>query len=608
LEKAEGLLPMKITKNIFLSSKGLFIIYMVLSGAAIMGFRFLLPAEPPPLAVYSKTWRLIQGGLTYIGFFPALLMSALVIPFGFWRDSQKEFGSFSPEFLDQVKTPIILAIIGVGLYGILFFLAFPLAQDYETYLRSQGHLFKASKEKAQISAERGNWPDAAQFLAVCEQIWHDSPETANLLSDTIMGMEEWRIAQANAQLEAWVEDDPYQDVVSVYSEVSGQQNPVNATEALLLADMALQSERYFDAHWLANLGVRLAKQGSLERIQGTRLASLAWNRVGSLEPTARETAIYSLYRKKRDGYEALSSEDWMRAYYIFKELSIDAPGDPDVARFLAISEQGINSIAFFTDEMEAMLGEIHAEALFSFPLRASAGKKTGRTVLRIGSLFASGDYSYGVAIDLMSFDGEGRLLYRVEAPYAKILPITLDTGSHVVLMMRALDRVDRQKAFEPIWSGPNQAGAEDARLMLDITYEDFLLLARLRQGLNPLLIGDLLTIAKRIGAYGYIPQIFQAEILSRFSEVTIFLPLTILIIVVGWRFRATKRAPYVLVPMLVVLPLVFNGVVFFCRSMLNTFSIWTVIVCGFSLAIVFFSVGMIVLFLFSLIVLVAQHG
>lgn len=207
----------------------------------------------------------------------------------------------------------------------------------------------------------------------------------------------------------------------------------------------------------------------------------------------------------------------------------------------------------------------------------------------------------------MSFDGEGNLLYRVEAPYAKIIPITLESGPHVVLMMRALDRVDRQRAFEPLWSGPDQSAAEDGRLMLNITYEDFLLLSRLRQGLNPLLMGELLSITKRIGSYGYIPQLFQAEILRRLAEVALFLPLGFLIIVVGWRFRAVKRSS-VWIPMLVVLPLVFGGVSFLCRIMVGTLSLWSVITFGFSVAIILFSVGMMVLMVFSLIVLVAQHG
>lgn len=590
----------------FLSPTGLFILYMVLSCLVIMGFRFILPITPP-LELYTRSWRAVQGVLAYIELFPALVMAGLVIPFGLTK-RQDSFGSFSPEFLKRIKPSIFLAIIGVGAYGLLFCLAYPLAKDYETYLYAQGYLFKSSKEKALISAEKKEWPEVAEFLAVCEQIWPNSPEIEELRTDTIMGMEEWRIAQANTHKDAWVEENEFENIILAYTDTLGRPNPVNAAEALAMADQAFQSERYYDAHWLANLGIRLARQGSPERLQGTQLARRAWNRVGALEPTAKETAIYSLYRKKREGYEALASEDWVKAYYIFKELSVETPGDPDVSRFLEMSEQGLEDVAFFIDEMETILGEIHTEALFSFPLRSSAPPKTGRTVLRIGSLFASKKHSYGASIDLMSFDEDGRLLYRVETPYAKILPVTTASGSKVLLLLRSLDREDRQKVFDPICSGPDQTVSKDARLILDLSYDDFLLLSRLRQGLNPLFVGELMAIAQRIGSYGYIPQLFQAEILYRISEVAVFLPLTILMIVAGWRFRASKPSWVVGIPMLAVLPMVFNGIVFFCRSLIHTFSIWTVIAFGFPLAIVCFTLGMIVLYIFSLIVLSAQHG
>lgn len=599
---------MKLSKGIFQSPGVLFIFYMAVSCIGIMGFRQIFPGDPPPLSLYARPWGLSQGVLTFISLFPALTMAGLVIPFGFHAGQKEKFGSFSAEFLDQVKGSIIIAISAITIYGILFFLVFPLVQDYETHLRSEGYLFKSSKEKAQAAAEKGNWPEVSQFIAICEHIWPESPETEFLRREAILGMEAWRIAQASAQMRAWVNEDPYEHIMFTYSEIAGQQNPVNATEALALADKAMQAERYFDAHWLANLGVRLAKQGSLERVRGTTLASRAWNEVGNLEPTAREARHHSLYRQKRTGYEALVSEDWVRAYYIFKELSVQTPGDPDVQRFLGFSEKGASEVAFFIDEMELTLGEILPEAIFSFPLKESVGRKDGRIVLRVASLSILGDFSYGMGIDLMSFDGNGNLLYRVEAPYAKIVPITLDSGSHVVLMMRALDRADKEKRHEPVWSGPDKTFVKEGQLILDLTYEDFLLLSRLRRGLGPLMLGDLLAMAQRIGSYGYIPQLFQAEILYRLSEVAIFLPLTILVIIVGWRFRTQKRNLYLGIPMLVVLPLVFNGIVFLCRSMLNTLSIWSVISFNFSVAIVFFIIGTLALFVFTLILLVAQHG
>ena len=600
---------MKISKNTFLSPAGLFVIYMALSFLAIMGFRMLFPGEPEPLAFHGRTWRLIQGIITFITLFPALTMAGLVLPFGLKARQDGEFERFSEAFLDQVKPSVFAAIGAIACYGLLFFLVFPLAQSLETTMRSEGFLFTASKEKALSSAEKGAWPEAAQFIAVCDQIWPDSPEIEALRTDALMGIEAWRISQADAQLEAWVKGDMYQDMMATYSRLDeGNRQPVNAALALSLADKAMQAERYFDAHWLASLGERLARQGSVERLAGNQLANHAWDAVTSLKPNAREQRIYDLYRKKREGYEAMMGENWIKAYYIFKELAVETPGDPDVDRFLAISEGGAKGKAFFIDEIELTLGEILSSAIFSFPLGLAEENRKGRMVLRFGSLSTAPDFSYGMDLELMAFDPQGTLLYQMRTGYVKIIPLSQEEGPRLMFMFKALDRLDETKRHEPEWQGSPPQAARNGLFTINLAYDDFLVLARLGWGLEPILIGDLMGMAKRIGAYGYIPELFQAEILNRFSETAFFLPMTMLIIVIGWRYRSKKTGLSVGIPMLVVLPLIFNGVVFLCRSMLHSLSVWSVIFWDFSTAIAVFTIGIVIFLILTLILLSAQKG
>ncbi|MDR2495427.1 MAG: hypothetical protein LBD24_09430 [Spirochaetaceae bacterium] len=599
---------MKISKDAFLSPAGLFGIYIALSCLAIMGFRAVFPGEPPPLSFHKNAWRLTQGIITFITLFPALTMAGLVLPFGLTARRDAEFDRFSEVFLDKVKPSVFIAISAIACYGLLFFLAYPLAQNRQTALRSEGYLFTASKEKAASSAERGAWPEAAQFIAVCDRIWPNSPELDALRNDTLMGIEAWRISQADFQLDAWVKGDLYRDMMAVYSKLEETPQPVNAAQALALADKAMQAERYFDAHWLARLGERLARRGSLERNEGDRLANQAWSAVTGLAPNTREQHIHDLYRKKRAGYEAMVGEDWVRAYYIFKELSVETPGDPDVDRFLAISERGAKADAFFTDEIELTVGEILSSALFSFPLRLLEEKKNGRMVLRFASLSTAPDFSYGIDVELMAFDASGALLYQMRTSYMKILPLALESGPRLMFMFKSLDRIDKTKQHDPLWQGSPPQEARDGMCVINLSYDDFLVLARLGRGLEPILIGDLMVMAKRIGVYGYIPELFQAEILYRFSEVAFFLPMTILVIVIGWRYRTKKTSLSVGIPMLVVLPLVFNGVVFLCRSMLHSLSSWSVIFWDFSTAIAVFTVGTVVFLILTLILLAAQKN
>jgi hypothetical protein len=103
-------------------------------------------------------------------------------------------------------------------------------------------------------------------------------------------------------------------------------------------------------------------------------------------------------------------------------------------------------------------------------------------------------------------------------------------------------------------------------------------------------------------------QIFHAEILNRLGTVLFFLPMAVIAIVLGWRYRIRKKPRYIFILMLPVLPVVFHGFIFLYRSVLNTLGIWLVLSIGFAAALVAYIFTMAVIMLISLIVLAAQHG
>ncbi|MDR3138208.1 MAG: hypothetical protein LBT95_00880, partial [Treponema sp.] len=490
---------MKIKERLF-SVTGIFILYVLFSLAAIMGFRFLFPQQPPPLKLFDTQWRLINGVLTGINLFPALIFSALIIPFGVKDYQDIQFLKFSPQFLDMFKVPIITAISAVVAYGVLFFLVFPVVRDYEATMRFQGRMFRTSRERAAEYAGRKEWPEAVRFITLCERIWPDSPETASLKTEIAINYDEYRIvtSEARAENRYGIHAKP----VPGPERMPGDRTPVDAAEALALAETALAEERYYDAHWLATLGGRLAKAGSIDAHRAVLLASSAWNQVTALMPNARELEANTIYHMKRDGYEAMVSGDWIRAYYIFKELSGLTPADPDVINFLAQCEAGLAEIAFFTDELEMSVGEILTDAVFSFP-----SGNGGRGVARISSLSVSPDFAYGVGLELLFFAAAGGESYKVEAPYVKILPIQVQGKSQLVFLMRALERQNEAMQWRPVWTGGQPELGHD-EVVVDITVEDFFLMTRVRRGVENLFLGELFNAAKNLERYGYIPQVF----------------------------------------------------------------------------------------------------
>jgi hypothetical protein len=60
--------------------------------------------------------------------------------------------------------------------------------------------------------------------------------------------------------------------------------------------------------------------------------------------------------------------------------------------------------------------------------------------------------------------------------------------------------------------------------------------------------------------------------------------------------------------MLLIIPMVFNGVVQLIRSLTGILGLWLLLSLGFSLAIAIFVAGSVLLFILSLIILSSQKG
>ncbi|MDR0315540.1 MAG: hypothetical protein LBH97_01415, partial [Treponema sp.] len=555
----------------------IFILYVGIASLLIMGFRCFFPGEAAPLPIFSRNWQFIRGALDLFTLFPALAFSALVIPFGIASLDYDYFKSFSPKFFQHLMVPVITAICAAVVYGLIFFLFLPLVRNAEANMRYQGELYQLAKERAYSHGEAGEWREVSHFIGVCDSVWPQSPELVVIRNELAINLEQQRYAAEDRRAAARAEmmRDPRSAAVSP---LPGQSEPPDAATAIGMAEQALSEGRFFDAHWLATLAERIAKEGSPETASARRLAARAWNRIESQSPSSRENRFYSLYLLKRSGYEAMISNDWIRGFYIFQELLDLSPDDPDAANYLAICEKGVTEIAFFIDELKMSAGELLTGAVFSLPTQTRGGVQ-GRAVLRFSSISVSPDFAYGIGIEYFSFDAQSRPLVHLEAPYAKLLPVTLDGRHQLLIMMRALNRHDRSLRWEPEWTIEPGASYRpgDAQIILDVDFETFIMLTQIRQGLANMQLGELFTAAEITGSLGYVPEVFEAEILNRLGAALFFLPMSIFSIVIGWCFRARSRPRYLFFILLPVLPIVFTGLVHLYQIVLNIVGIWLII-------------------------------
>ncbi|MDR1506644.1 MAG: hypothetical protein LBI67_06030 [Treponema sp.] len=603
-------------KERFSSPLTVYIVYMLASLLVIFGYRWFFPGAAEPLKPFFLKWRFIISFIDFAVLYPALTFSALVIPFGSREHSEGGYAdgtfvgnkSFSPRFLQYITWPVITACAAAAVYGVVFFMLLPMAGNEKQSMINRAGLFTAAVEKAAAHTAAAEWAEASRFIAVAEGIWPGNEEINAIKTGYNAG-----ISSNSAPVQEGAVE-------------GAERTPVNFTDALRQAETAFAEERWYDSHWLSTLAGRLARPGSVEISTAQALAARAWDRISELEPNAQEKERYALYRLKRDGYNAMLESDWIGAYYTFRELSVLTPNDPDVERYLADSAKGVADIAFFVDEIDLALGEVSGRQVFSLPLDLYSGipagngaedpppSDGGRMILRFSSMALLPDYAYVWEPELVAIAKNGLFLYRVQADYGKIVPVSMareeKTVERTALLLQVLDRTNNERRWQPDWTNEEgqSLGAGSPQVLLAVDFDNFILLSRAREGPDNLNFRELFAAEKTLAGYGFVPEIFRAEIFRRLSEPVFFLPLSVFALFLGWRFRARRKPRYVYLPMLGVLPLIFHHLVQFLRSVFNNLTIWLSLSAGFQAALVGFIVVSAVCFILALIALAAQHG
>ena len=595
-----------LSKKAFHSTAFVFAAYVIFGCLAVLVFRGIFPGEAPPLPIMARSWRMNRVLLDIIALFPALAFAALALSFGMDRFRGEGHSSgFSADLLkNRFKVPIITAISAAAFYALLFFMILPLAQGHERNMRFEGKIFRMASDRALAHGEAGEWVEASQFIAISESVWPGSPGLYDLRIDVDVELDRLRFARRDAV------PAPARPPATLF-DLPGHWDPVTTVEAMALSRAAYAEGRMFDAHWLATLGSRLAPANSPDSIAAAQFAARAWNQIETLRPTEAQLRAHRLFQLKVSGYQAMLSGDWIQAFYIFSELSELDPGDPDVRNFLALSEREIAGLAFFVDEMNVAIGDTIAGALFSLPVEIGAWR--GRAVLRLASLSAASNVAFGVGLEYMLFDQQSRLMLHLHSPYAKFVPFMVDgyeARHQVLVMMRALDRNDPEGRWEPSveFAAEGVAPPPSAQFLLNVSYDAFLMLSHMRQDVSGMHIAELFDATGVSAETGHIPQVFEAEILNRLGSALFFLPMSIVAIAIGWYFRARRFPRFLFVPMLFVMPLVFNAVAYIIRAGLNVMGISLTLALGFPAALILFSLILAFAFVCSLLLLAAQKG
>lgn len=328
----------------------------------------------------------------------------------------------------------------------------------------------------------------------------------------------------------------------------------NTYEYLLKSSEAFAKEQWFDAHYFAETGIKIAtaKDPNLSKLKD--LSAEAWNNLTE-QHVQYHSEAEQIFEQKYKGYIALMQEDDLQAYYIFRYLNENYPilkNDRDVQFYFDVAKNRIEQKYFFIDEtLELETFENVNDVYFSY-------KRIDGTT----------DIIYFKGMTLLKSSGQtiqylrdfsivtlknGEWIRTMHVPYAKIMPVSVknlndatktmleitdETDYVPYILLKSIGRDDMSQVSVPQYIYANGESASTPEYMIyPLAYEDFLMLENSNLNTDQLSLTTLYELAKNGSSFGYSQQVFGHILLNRLLYPLMVLILLILTACFGWNYR-----------------------------------------------------------------------
>lgn len=519
---------------------GLLSIFLGLSLVICMIFAAFadFSAELPKNSVNAL--KILTGFEYFINYLPAIMMTGFVVSCSvyFGQNSEGSTSRFSTAMFARFKTIMVAVIViafvltlGAEVFGVLI-------GQQKNRIVNRPKLVSEYIKVGRTLYEKGYYERAMGYADAALKLSPKSEEASRLLDDAEVASNQRRDSNIRIKLYESVENAEKVDHV-----VIDPNQIAEVYEYYLKAQDYFDKKEWFNAHYYAYVGMNLAspKDPNLEELR--RIATAAWNNLSEYHNLAK-TDEQLAFGKKYEGYLALLEKDDLRAYYIFNELynsSREFQSDPDVIFYRAIAENRINEKCFFIDEtLELESFEDANDIYFAYKyLDGSQDIIYFKGVTTVQGTGKSIQYLRGLFIS--SVDKDGNLFRTMSVPYAKVLPVSVETFSPTTRLLMGLDDKVRFVPYIMLRSVERDGPAGEylpeytyyqemeetypEHLMFSIPYDDFIMLENSMRNPSIIPLYTLFMLLSRTVKYGFSADVFGAVCLNR-----IFYPFWMIII------------------------------------------------------------------------------
>lgn len=351
-------------------------------------------------------------------------------------------------------------------------------------------------------------------------------------------------------------------------------------ELLEKSDSAAEKKQWFDAHYWASLALEACDGKNTNLDAAAEKSNYAWKML-SLPVEFDNSMEQKYYKIKKDGYAAFSRGDFLKAYYTFLGLKnnyVQAENDPDVNKFLALSEEDLENQYFFFDETKYM-EELSDSHKIYFSLDYPDGSKNVFYISNAMDIKKEGGLvRYMENLNVVHYDENNEFVYSFFVPFAKAVaqPVSefgqenlsylgIEKSWEYVpsVILQSVDRNTEGLVSSPVYSyeptglselDAKNLGAENTLkkeyskriplnikngsiMILPMQFSDFNLINAAAGGAKEMPLPVLFKLLPRASGYGFSQEVFAQNLVQRATFPFIMLIMFVFCACIGWNYR-----------------------------------------------------------------------
>ena len=509
-------------------------VHFLLGLIASFAYVFFMPIKETVLPVSLFSWKIRESILLFIFYFPFIYTSALIFayPIIFGKFGPAKMQRRSSAMIRFIQHFFIFSLAVLSFYVVLAEAVKPILMEYQSRSVYQALTHKEYTKLAKEAYDRNDYSQAGDHIDRALSIWPQSEDAMKLNEMIKIAGEKLSLDKTDSVLRKNISEE---DNISMTAE-----------SALKRAEMAALAFDFYTAHYYAKLAMQTFQDGNPLKIDAENLAVRAWAEVEKGLASYKDAPSIALYKSKKAAYETLQRGDYIKAYYSFLQIdsSMRASNpdkkDPEVERFLNLSRVELEKNVFFTDELKnipnfIMRGDISftvGEHSHESAVLKIHGISHGSSTLR------NEIYLMNVLYTRLGISNAEK--WSIIIPYAKLIEVVDDEGKNrLMLQICSVDRYSEENTVYPkVLSG--EIPRENAHnILLPMTMTDFILIEKSISGPSAMKISDLYYFSLIAEKYGLKKEAYLSEVLYRLTEPLLLLIVSLLVLILSWRFRVS---------------------------------------------------------------------